>query len=72
MRRPVLPFASDSASRRLRDTARDLLDWFDAGTRTQDLPRLAPEALDLIELVKPDGTRYAITVTALNDFMGTL
>ena len=72
MRRPVVPPASDSASRRLRDTARDLLDWFDAGTRTQDLPRLAPEALDLIELVKPDGTRYAITIIDLKNFMGTL
>lgn len=68
MRRPIVPFVppGDGVSRRLRDSIRELLAWFDAGTRTQELPQLDVDSADLIELVKPDGKRYATPIGSID------
>lgn len=59
MRRPSPFSASTLDLRRIRDAFRAVYQWIDAGTRTLELPRDTVAAEDLIELVKPDGTRYA-------------
>lgn len=53
---------------RVREAIRELLAWIDAGTRTVDLASGAVADVDLIELVKPDGTRYTVTALELKTY----
>lgn len=69
MRRPAVPSASVLDARRIRDVLTDIMRWFDAGTRTLDLPSGTIEDDDVTEFVKPDGTRYQVTAAELKTYV---
>lgn len=72
MRRPQPPVMTETTSqvRRIREAIIELIKWFDAGTRTTDLPTETLSDDDYLEFVKPNGTRYKATVGELRAHLG--